>query len=116
MSRVLVVDDDPDIRIVVRATLEADGHEVVGEAGDGHEAVALIPVVRPDAVVLDVMMPRLNGLDALVLIRQACPDTRVVMLTALGCDEVGPVAIGRGAVGCVEKPRLARDLPRYLSR
>lgn len=115
MTRVMVVDDEPDIRLVVRVAIEAVGHEVVGEAGDGYEAVRLVPVVRPETVVLDVMMPGLNGLDALVLLRQADPRMRVIMLTALGCDEVSPVAIGRGAAGCIEKPNVVRDLPRLLA-
>lgn len=115
MTRVMVVDDEPDIRLVVRVALEAVGHDVVAEAADGYEAVRLVPIAQPDTVVLDVMMPGLNGLDALVLLRQADPQLRVIMLTALGCDEVAPVAIGRGAAGCIEKPSMARDLPRLLA-
>src|SRR3954454_8878933 len=77
--RVLLVDDLADIRLVMRLLLEADGRaEVVGEAADGAEAVRLAAELRPDAVVLDLRMPGMDGVQALPLIREASPGTVVV--------------------------------------
>src|SRR5437660_1683704 len=88
--RVLLVDDLSDIRLVMRLLLEADGRaEVVGEAADGAEAVRLAGELHPDAVVLDLRMPGMDGVTALPLIRDAAPGTVVVALSAL---PVGPAA------------------------
>ena len=86
--RVLLVDDLSDIRLVMRLLLEADGRvEVVGEAADGAEAARLAGELRPDAVVLDLRMPGMDGVSALPLIRDAAPGAVVVALSAL---PVGP--------------------------
>src|SRR4051794_21239523 len=72
--RVLLVDDLPDIRLVMRLLLEADGRiEVVGEATDGAQAVELTKELHPDAVILDLRMPGMDGVQALPLIRDAEP-------------------------------------------
>src|SRR5205814_8582181 len=77
--RVLLVDDLPDIRLVMRLLLEADGRaEVVGEAADGAEAIRLAAELHPDAIVLDLRMPGMDGVSALPLIRDAAPGTVVV--------------------------------------
>ena len=89
-KRVLIVDDEPDIRLVVRLFAEANGHEVVGEAADGREAIEGARQHRPDAIVLDVMMPGMTGLDALPEIREACPDATVVIYSVLGIDASVP--------------------------
>ena len=74
--RVLLVDDLSDIRLVMRLLLEADGRaEIVGEAADGAEAVRLAAELQPDAVVLDLRMPGMDGVAALPLIRDASPGT-----------------------------------------
>src|SRR3954468_953312 len=87
--RVLLADDLPDIRLVMRLLLEADGRvEVVGEATDGAEAVAMAKELHPDAVVLDLRMPGMDGVEALPLIRNAAPGIVVVALSAL---PVGPM-------------------------
>src|SRR5437588_9900394 len=82
--RVLLVDDLSDIRLVMRLLLEADGRaEVVGEAADGAEAVRLAEELHPDAVILDLRMPGMDGVQALPLIRDASPSTVVVALSAM---------------------------------
>ena len=87
--RVLLVDDHPDIRLLVRIGLEADGRfEVVGEATDGREAVDVVCAGAsgeggcPDAVLLDLAMPVMDGMEALPLILEQCPHTRVVVFSA----------------------------------
>ena len=106
--RVLLVDDLPDIRLVMRLLLEADGRaEVVGEAADGEEAVRLAAELHPDAVVLDLRMPGLDGVSALPLIRDASPGTVVVALSALPVGPMTDRAVDLGAT-YVRKPDLRR--------
>jgi CheY-like chemotaxis protein len=106
--RVLLVDDLPDIRLVMRLLLEADGRaEVVGEAADGAEAVRLARDLHPDAVVLDLRMPGMDGVAALPLIRDAAPGTVVVALSALPVGPMTDRAIDLGAT-YVRKPDLRR--------
>src|SRR5688500_20159570 len=78
--RVLVVDDAPDLRRVVRQTLERHGgFVVVGEAGDGEEAVRVAPAADPDIVLLDLDMPGVGGVDALPMLREAGPRAQGVI-------------------------------------
>jgi CheY-like chemotaxis protein len=106
--RVLLVDDLSDIRLVMRLLLEADGRaEVVGEASDGAEAARLAGKLRPDAVVLDLRMPGLDGVSALPLIRAASPGTVVVALSALPIGPATDRAVDLGAT-YVRKPDLRR--------
>jgi len=106
--RVLLVDDLPDIRLVMRLLLEADGRaEIVGEAADGTEAVRLASELHPDVVVLDLRMPGMDGVSALPLIRDASPGTVVVALSALPVGPMTDSAIDLGAT-YVRKPDLRR--------
>jgi CheY-like chemotaxis protein len=101
---VLVADDDDEVRRLLRLVLERDGRfEIVGEAVDGAEAVRMAEALQPDAVVLDLMMPGVSGLEALPRIRQAVADATVLMLTAAWTDEVHDRAIAAGAAACMEK-------------
>src|SRR3954462_6337199 len=106
--RVLLVDDLSDIRLVMRLLLEADGRvEVVGEAADGGEAVRLAGELLPDAVVLDLRMPGMDGVSALPLIRDASPGAVVVALSALPVGPMTDRAVDLGAT-YVRKPDLRR--------
>jgi two-component system invasion response regulator UvrY len=80
--RLLVVDDHPMLRAALVDLLVQAGFEVAGEAADGADAVALAKDLEPDVVLMDLRMPVLGGLDASRLIRDACPDIQVVLLTA----------------------------------
>jgi CheY-like chemotaxis protein len=82
--RVLLVEDDPDVRYLVRSAFENDGRfDVIGEARDGFEAVWLAGVLEPDAIVLDLMMPRMDGREALGKIRETTNPKAIVILSAL---------------------------------
>lgn len=106
MTRVLVVDDQALIRSAVRDLLDAaDGIEVVGEAVDGEEAVALAASLRPDVVVCDIRMPRMDGIEAT---RRICDDpalaeTRVLVLTTFEEDDYVVAALRAGASGFIGK-------------
>ena len=80
--RVLVVDDHAMLREALAELLVQAGFEVAGQAADGADAVALAKRLEPDVVLMDLRMPVLGGLDATRLIRDACPATQVVLLTA----------------------------------
>ena len=102
--RVMVVDDHPIVRSGLREVLEASGRlEVVGQAGDGEEAVRTVEGLRPEVIVMDVMMPRKDGVDACREIMELLPETRVLMLTASTQEDAVIEAIAAGATGYLEK-------------
>jgi DNA-binding NarL/FixJ family response regulator len=98
MIRVLLADDEAMVRAGVRAILASDdGIDVVAEAGDGAEAVELVRRHRPDVAVLDIRMPRMDGLAAGAQIRRTVPETAVVILTTFSEDAYIAKALGDGA-------------------
>ena len=104
MARVLVVDDAAFMRKMVSDALAKGGHEVVGEAGNGVEAVARYQELKPDLMTLDITMPEKDGLTALSEIVAADPAARVVMCSALGKEAKVLEAIKLGAKDFVVKP------------
>jgi two-component system NarL family response regulator len=112
MTRVIVVDDAPLFQAGIAAALENAGFEVVGQAEDAMKAVAEAKRLRPDVVVLDVLMPGLSGLDVVDKIVDAVPNTRVVLLTASESEEDLLSAIKSGASGYVVK---ATPLPQLVA-
>lgn len=123
---VFVADDHAVVRQGIRATLEADPtFQVVGEASDGLEAVKLVERIQPNLLILDLMMPNLNGFDALRIVRQRSPKTLVVVLSMYDSEPFVAEALKCGASGYVPKGRdsdeilaAAREVAagrRYLS-
>ena len=102
--RVMLVDDHEMMRDGLReALLRAGDYEVVGEAGDGVEAVRAAQSLRPDVIVMDVMMPLKNGIDACREIMEVLPDTKVLMVTAATERDAVIEAVAAGATGYLEK-------------
>lgn len=99
--RVVIAEDDAFARHVIKQALQAAGMTVVAEAGDGRGAVELALGHRPDIVVVDSVMPWLDGILATRLILTADPGLLVVVLTGAGEEELGPQALGAGAVAVV---------------
>ncbi|MGW7369774.1 response regulator [Streptomyces sp. NPDC054841] len=111
MIRVLLADDEAMVRAGVKAILAADpGIEVVAEAGHGHDAVELALKHRPDVALLDIRMPRLDGLQAAEELRRTVPDTALVMLTTFSEDEYIARALGSGVSGFLLKSGDPREL------
>ncbi len=109
--RILLADDEAMIRAGVRAILASDPElDVVAEAGDGREAVDLAISHHPDVALLDIRMPRLDGLAAAAEIRRAAPGTAVVMLTTFGEDDYIAKALDVGAGGFLLKSGDPREL------
>ncbi len=102
--KVMIVDDHEVVRMGLRAALESeDGIEVAGEAGNGESSVRDAPIVRPDVVLMDVMMPGMDGVEACRHIRDRLPDTKVVILTSNETEEAVMTAIMAGACGYLLK-------------
>jgi two-component system, chemotaxis family, chemotaxis protein CheY len=104
MARVLVVDDAAFMRKVVSDALTKGGHEVVGEAGTGVEAITRFQELRPEVTTLDITMPEMDGLSALREIMGLDPAARVVMCSALGQESKVLESIRLGAKDFVVKP------------
>ena len=102
--RVMVVDDHPIMRNGLRDTLEASGRfEVVGQAEDGEEAVKTVEEIDPQVIVMDVIMPNKDGIDACRDIMELLPETRVLMLTASTEEDAVIEAVAAGATGYLQK-------------
>ena len=109
--RILLVDDHPIVRQGLKTLLEGhSGWEVIGEASDGAEAVEKAKDLNPDVMVLDVTMPRMNGLEACRLLRQECPALEILFVTQHDSPQMMREALEAGARGYVVKSNAARDL------
>ncbi len=103
MAKVLLVDDAAFMRMRCAKLLQEEGHEVI-EAANGREAVEVYVAQTPDAVLMDITMPEMDGLEALREIRSRDPGARVAMLTAMGQQSIVIEAIKSGAKDFVVKP------------
>jgi DNA-binding NarL/FixJ family response regulator len=108
---VVVCDDVPELRRLAREVLEADGEmEVVGEAGDGREAIEVIQRLQPRIVVLDLSMPELDGLEAIPLIHEVSPITEIVVFSGFEERKVAEVALRLKASRYVRKGAPLEEL------
>ncbi|HJW58819.1 MAG TPA: diguanylate cyclase, partial [Actinomycetota bacterium] len=101
--RALIADDIPELRTLLRTTLQGRGFELVGEAADGHQTLALAVDREPDVVVLDLGMPGVEGPDLIAELRRRAPAVRVVALAAFAAAELARQALDRGAHACLDK-------------
>lgn len=106
VRRVLIVDDNPDVRFLTRLTIESDHCKVVGEAANGAEAISAAEELQPDAVVIDLRMPLMDGIEATRILRYRFPDLRIIVLS--GSDD--PLMVkeisAAGADAAVDKDKL----------
>ena len=113
--RVLVVDDHGVVRQGLRALLELqDGIEVVGDAADGDEGVEAATRLRPDVVLMDLVMRRLDGVSAMRLLRERLPETRVIVLTSFLDDDKLLPALRAGAAGYLLKNAEPQEVVRAV--
>lgn len=112
--RVVVADDTPGIRLLMRHILEGSGEfEVVADAVDGQQAVDLAGELQPDVVLLDLIMPRLDGLEAIPKIRASSPSSRIVVLSGFSSQGMASAADG-GADGYIEKRQRPDEILRVV--
>jgi DNA-binding NarL/FixJ family response regulator len=108
---VFLVDDVPDMRMLLRLVIEAEADlRVVGEAGDGAVAVEEIGRLKPDVVVLDLSLPGMDGLEAIPLLQEVSPQTRIVVFSGYASERMAEAALSRNAARYVEKGSSIEDL------
>jgi two-component system, NarL family, response regulator LiaR len=113
--RVLVVDDDPLVRRMIREALRAAGIFVVGEADDGRDAVRAARFYKPDIILLDVVLPGIDGITALEqIVADSRVDAKVVVLSSRGERDLGYLALRKGAAGYINKDLDLNALPGVL--
>lgn len=115
-AKVMVVDDSPLMVATLREMLEKLGLEVVGDAGDAEQAVFNFKSLKPDLVLMDLILPGETGLTALKKIRQLRPETVVLMVTAVGQDRVAQQAVSMGACGLLRKPFSMSELKTAVEK
>lgn len=116
IPKILIVDDNDLMRTLLRGILRGEDYEIVGEAKNGLQAVEAVQRFSPDIVCLDVMMPEMDGLEALQVIKQAKPETVVVMITGSPSKENVQESIQGGAAGFIIKPFNAAKVLDTLGR
>lgn len=116
MARVLVCDDSAFMRMIVKKFLIENGHEVVGEAGDGKQAVQLFRKLKPDLTTMDITMPKMDGIEAVKIIHEEEPLARIIMVTALGQKDIIGEAIKAGASDFVVKPLEANQVRETIQK
>ena len=115
VTRIVLADDHHVVRQALRAVLETEpDFSVVGEAGDGVEAVELVKRLQPDVLVLDLMMPGLNGLEVTRKVSQDSPQTGVIIVSMCPSQAYALEALRRGAGGYVLKASSADDLTKAV--
>ena len=110
MAVILIVDDDPGLRNSFARLIEQDGHEAL-TAANGEEGIERLERDRPDAVVMDVRMPGMTGLEALARMKARDPATPVIIMTAYGNTDTAIEAVNKGAFDYILKPF---DIPEML--
>ena len=112
--RILIADDAPDIRLLLKMYLTDSRLEVVGEATNGAEAVEMAGAHKPDAIILDLAMPVMDGLEAIPLIKTISPNTKIVVLSGFDADRMAERAMGLGAETYLQKGVALGDIGQML--
>lgn len=119
MARILVVDDAKFMRTLVKDALSSHGHVIVGEAENGNQAIEMYEKLKPDLVTMDITMREKDGLEAASEILKKDPNARIIMVTALGQEDLLARAIKMGVKDFVVKPfppeRLIQATEKALS-
>lgn len=120
MARILIVDDEKFMRFTLKRILEMDGHEVVGEAGNGLEAFDQYSNLKPDVVTMDITMPEMDGIEAVRKICTEFPDAKIIMCSAMGQTQMVTQCLRNGALDFIIKPfnpeRINAAINKVLKR
>lgn len=116
MIKVMIVDDSRIFRKMLRAAFVETGNEVIGEAGNGKEALELLKSCHPDLLTLDITMPVMDGIDALREIKTLYPDQKVIMVSAAGQKGKVIEALKLGAKDFIQKPFDPDDIAAVINK
>lgn len=116
MPTILIIDDSEFDRNLLKNILVSAGYEVVGTAKGGDEGLSMYYELKPDLVMLDLIMPDINGIDLLIKIKEGSPEARVILCTSVGQDMMIDLAKRSGAKGYVVKPYIADNLLGAVKR
>jgi two-component system chemotaxis response regulator CheY len=114
--KVLIVDDNASTREMLTISLQRAGHEVLGEAEDGKTALKAFIELRPEVVLLDIIMPGISGIVVLEEMKRIAPAVKVIMLTAVDQDDVTMELESKGAAAIIFKPFSQDDLRKAFER
>lgn len=104
MANILIVDDAKFIRLLLKDILSANGHNIVGEATDGSEAIMLYEQFKPDLVTMDIVMPQVSGVEAVKAIMAKDPNAKIIMISSMGQNSLVMESILEGAKDFIVKP------------
>lgn len=116
MLKVLIVDDSRIFRKILRTVLEENGHQIIGEAGNGQEALDLLKEINPDLITLDITLPVMDGLEALKHIKEDHPDPKVIMVSAAGQKSKIIDALKFGADDFIQKPFEPENITMVIKK
>lgn len=116
MANVLIVDDSRTSRRILREILEEAGHTIVGESKDGEDGYLKYKGLKPELVTMDITMPKMDGIEALQLIKKTDADAKVVMITAAGQKEKMIQAIRYGAAEFISKPYEEEEVIQIINK
>lgn len=116
MANILIVDDSRTSRKILREILEEAGHTIVAEGVNGEDGYLKYKELKPDLVTLDITMPKLDGIEALQLIKKFDEDVKVIMITAAGQKEKMIQAIKYGAAEFIAKPYESEDVKQIVDK
>jgi len=115
MARVMIADDSKAIRILLKDIILNGKHELVAEAADGAEAVEKFVDLKPDVLLLDLVLPKKDGLTALKKIKEINPNAKIIMITVLDNKQMIQDCISAGAQAYITKPFTADDVLKSIS-
>ena len=116
MGKILIVDDSRTSRKMLREILEGMGHEIAGEATNGEEGYVMYKELNPDLVTLGITMPKMDGIEALMLIKKYNENAEAVMITAAGQKEKMIQAVKYGASEFITKPYESDEVERIIAQ
>ena len=117
LIRTLVVDDSPVAMMTICLIVEKSaGLELVGTASNGREALERVQTLKPDLILMDVVMPEIGGMEATVHLRQRFPKVRVIIVSDYDDKEVRGACLDLGAYGFISKAKLAQELDAEITR
>lgn len=118
--KILVVDDSMITRAMLRECIEKSGNELIGEANDGEEGISKYKELKPDLILLDITMPKMDGIECLEILKKYDKDVKVIICSSIGQDSVIEKAMELGALDYIVKPfedeNVIKKLKKYRDK